>query len=112
MPKAQLRNARGAVAARQTKVPGGRERSRVPGNNALIAATVSDALQFYPGLDARWVNVFVLDGDVTLVGAVRDRQAERLARHVAARCAGVWTVVSELRTSPEESYERAEALVQ
>jgi osmotically-inducible protein OsmY len=112
MPKAQLKTSSGAPAARRASMKGVRERARTPGNDALIAATVSDALQFYPGLDARWINVFVLDGDLTLVGAVRDRQTERLARHVASRCEGVWSVVSELRTSARSKYEPIEAYAQ
>ena len=61
-----------------------------------LRETVCEALADSPSLDAREIEVVVLDREVTLEGTVTDRASKRLAERITERCRGVEDVHNRL----------------
>jgi hypothetical protein len=55
------------------------------------------ALRLHPGLDARDVDIYVAQGEVTLLGVVNSFREEQLAIDLAHRTPGIVSVMSQLR---------------
>lgn len=64
-----------------------------------IHADVSEALTDDPRVDAREIEVSVVDEVVTLTGCVPTRAEKRRAEDVALRCRGVHDVLNALRVA-------------
>jgi hypothetical protein len=62
-----------------------------------IREDVSEALTRDPDVDATDIEIVVLEGEVTLSGAVDDRRTKRRAEDLVERCAGVNDVHNQLR---------------
>jgi hypothetical protein len=62
-----------------------------------IMSDVCGCLAEHPRLDASEVEVLVLDGEVSLLGAVGSRGARRLAEEIADSVSGVRDVSNQLR---------------
>ncbi len=68
-----------------------------PQNDALIREHLTDALRACADLDSRDVDVYVANGEATLLGVVNSLEDARLAQTVAEHCPGVGTVYNQLR---------------
>lgn len=80
-------------------------RGRGPKNwrpDKVIFEDVCEALTHHEELDARDIEVFVNDGEVTLEGTVTDRRQKRLAEHLADECGGVRDVHNRLRVERDD----------
>jgi osmotically-inducible protein OsmY len=68
-----------------------------PQNDALIREHLTDALRGCADLDSRDVDVYVANGEATLLGVVNSLEDARLAQSIAEHCPGVGTVYNQLR---------------
>ena len=65
-----------------------------------IREDVCDILCAHGDIDASEIEVTVLNGEVTLIGVVRERPEKRMAEDVAEQVSGVREVHNQLRVSP------------
>jgi hypothetical protein len=72
-------------------------RDDLPLNDAMVRETVYDALRAHPDFDAYDIDVYVANGEVTLLGKVDSVSGERLALETAERCHGVQSVQCQFR---------------
>lgn len=70
--------------------------------DVVLRRDAYEALWRHRELDASDIEVFVVRGDVTLTGAVKDRPSKRLAESVVEPCRGVRKVHNRLRVRPDE----------
>jgi osmotically-inducible protein OsmY len=83
--------------------PRGGHRGKGPKNwqrsDERIREAVSEALSDHDEIDATEVEVTVIDGEVTLDGAVADRRMKRIAEDCVDQVAGVRDVQNRLRVA-------------
>lgn len=65
--------------------------------DARVLEDVCERLAYHPYVNARDVEVYVHDGEVTLMGTIDDQEAKRLAEDVVFDVAGVKDVHNEIR---------------
>jgi hypothetical protein len=73
------------------------EPAAAPPNDAATRLRVQEALRAHPDLDAGDIDVYVANGEVTLLGVVSGLRAEQIALDVAWECEGVRCALSQLR---------------
>lgn len=86
---------RGAAGPHAGRGPRGYQRS-----DERIREDVCDALCAHGYIDASDIEVTVANGEVTLVGVVRERPEKRMAEDAAEQVSGVREVHNQLRVSP------------
>jgi len=70
-----------------------------PTSDARVREAVCEALRHSDLLDASGIDVYVANGEVTLIGMVDGLRAEQLAVAIAEGCEGVQAAVSQLQLS-------------
>jgi hypothetical protein len=73
------------------------DRDDTPPSDTALREEVGEALRLHPGLDARDVDIYVAQGEVTLLGVVNSFREEQLAIDLAHRTPGIVSVMSQLR---------------
>ena len=68
-----------------------------PQNDALLRERLVEALRACADLDSRDVDVYVANGEATLLGVVNSLEDARLAQTVAEHSPGMGTVYNQLR---------------
>ncbi len=66
-------------------------------SDAVVREHLSDALRGCADLDSRDVDVYVANGEATLLGVVNSLADAQLAQNIAEHCPGVSTVFNQLR---------------
>ena len=64
--------------------------------DAWVRRQVMEALRRRGDIDARSIDVYVADGEVTLLGSIDSLRSEVTAQLVAERCLGVRSVISQM----------------
>ena len=86
---------RGGAGPHAGRGPRGYQRS-----DERIREDICDVLCQHGYVDASDIEVTVVNGEVTLVGSVRERQEKRIAEDAAEQVSGVREVHNQLRVSP------------
>ena len=73
------------------------DRDDAPVSDTALREEVAEALRLHPGLDARDIDIYVAEGEVTLLGVVNSFREEQLAIDISHRCPGITSVMSQLR---------------
>jgi hypothetical protein len=73
------------------------DRDDSPASDTALREEVAEALRLHTGLDARDIDIYVAQGEVTILGVVGSFREEQLAIDIAQRCPGVSSVLSQLR---------------
>ena len=94
---------RGAAGPHAGRGPRGYQRS-----DERIREDVCDALCAHSYVDASDIEVTVANGEVTLIGVVRERPEKRMAEDAAEQVSGVREVHNQLRVTPGGSGEDRE----
>lgn len=97
----ELRRWRTSVRALVANVWRGRP-SDVERTDVVLRRDAYEALWRHRELDASDIEVFVVRGDVTLAGTVRDHPSKRLAERVVEPCRGVRKVHNRLRVRRDD----------
>ena len=70
-------------------------------SDARTRETVCEALRHSEAVDASSIDVYVANGEVTLIGLVDGLRAEQLAVAIAEQCDGVRAAVSQLQIAED-----------